>query len=194
MNSQQDDFAPAIDRLLADIRKREDEIAERKRMVNALCEMAERSPMFHDVEAERISISAIKGDQFFGKPLQAAIRGYLLMRGDSSKGGMGAATVNEIYDALVSGGYEFDAKDALNAKRGLRISLTKNSATFSRLRNGRYGLLVWYPTAKGQRAEARKDDSEAVEPSPEDNTHELEDGPGDEQAADDENEPHTSAA
>ena len=186
MDSHKDEFAPAIDRLLADIRQRENEVLERKRMVNALCEMASRPLLFHDIEADRKSISAIKGDQFVGKPLQTVVGDYLLMRGDSSKGGIGAATVNEIFDGLLAGGYEFDAKDAQNAKRGLRISLTKNSSKFYRVPNGRYGLLVWYPNAKAQSTAARaaKNGSKAETAPPEDSAHEQDDETGEKQTTD----------
>lgn len=42
-------------------------------------------------------------------------------------------------------------RDEENAKRGLRVSLTKNSVTFHKLPNGKYGLLDWYPGAKTKR-------------------------------------------
>ena len=97
-----------------------------------------------------------------------------------------AATVNEIYDGLIAGGYQFDAKDALNAKRGLRISLTKNSSTFYRVPNGRYGLLVWYPNAKAQSTAARaaKNGSKAETAPPEDSAHEQDDETGEKQTTD----------
>ena len=75
----------------------------------------------------------------------SAVREILEMR---KAGGLGAASVNEIYDMLVTGGFHFDAKDDENAKRSLRISLTKNSALFHRVPNGQYGLLSWYPAVK----------------------------------------------
>ena len=65
---------------------------------------------------------------------------------------MGPASVSEIYEAMLAGGYEFEAKDADNAKRGLRISLTKSSATFTKLPQGKYGLREWYPTVKDPKA------------------------------------------
>lgn len=55
---------------------------------------------------------------------------YLAMRRASNSG---AATVREIFNALKGGGFAFQAKEDANAQRGLRKSLTKNSATFHKL-------------------------------------------------------------
>lgn len=62
---------------------------------------------------------------------------------------LGPATVGEIYDALLAGGYNFESKDTANGKRGLRVSLTKNSSIFHRLPDGKtFGLASWYPKIK----------------------------------------------
>jgi DNA-directed RNA polymerase delta subunit len=61
---------------------------------------------------------------------------------------VGPATVNEIYDSLVAGGYNFQTKNDDYAKRNLYTTLTKNSSVFHRLPNGLWGLLEWYPDAK----------------------------------------------
>jgi hypothetical protein len=61
--------------------------------------------------------------------------------------------VNEIFEALVAGGYKAETEEEANAKRGLRIALTKNSQTFYRVPSGAYGLLEWYPNAKPQTVE-----------------------------------------
>lgn len=91
---------------------------------------------------------SIRSDQFYGQPLAAAIRTILEMRRKQERG---PATVNEIYGALIEGGFAFDTRNDENAKRGLRVSLTKNSVTFHKLPNGKYGLLDWYPGAKTKR-------------------------------------------
>lgn len=64
---------------------------------------------------------------------------------------LGPATVGDIYDALVAGGYKFEAKNDDYAKRGLYQALTKNVAMFHRLPNNMYGLLAWYPNVKAQK-------------------------------------------
>ena len=61
---------------------------------------------------------------------------------------MGPASVAEIYEALKSGGYQFDATNEDYAKRGVRHSLSKNTQTFHKLPNGDFGLIEWYPAIK----------------------------------------------
>lgn len=140
------EFDPAIQRLVDDIQKDEETLLSKKRMVNQLCEYAKRPPLYPDAESgQKATVSAIRTDQFYGKPLATAIREYLEMRRASN---MGAAAVREIFDALKTGGFKFEAKDETNAMRGLRQSLTKNSVTFHKLPNGSYGLREWYPNVK----------------------------------------------
>jgi hypothetical protein len=143
-------YERAISDLVAKIEERMKPILEDKRTVNKLCELAGMSPRYADAEIANTGSFAIKPDQFHAKPLATAVREYLTQRGPSDRGGLGAASVNEIFEALISGGYTADAADENNAKRGLRIALTKNSQTFYRLPGGAYGLLEWYPNAKPQ--------------------------------------------
>lgn len=159
-------YDQAIADLVAKIEGRENAIRNDKRIVNQLCAHAGRAPIYPDVDAERVTgATTFRRDHFYGKPLATAIREYLVMRGPSDRGGQGAATVNEIYDALAAGGFRFETKDALNAKRGLRIALSKNTQTFHRVPSGStdaYGLLEWYPNAK---AEKPAEDKEEPKPS-----------------------------
>jgi hypothetical protein len=53
---------------------------------------------------------------------------------------------------MVKGGYHFEAKNDVNARRGLYISLAKNTTTFHKLPNGNYGLVAWYPAVREQRS------------------------------------------
>jgi hypothetical protein len=66
------------------------------------------------------------------------VRAFLEHRGKT----LGAATVDEIFDALKRGGYEFDGND-VEAKSGLRIALGKD-AQVKRVASGAYGLVSWY--------------------------------------------------
>jgi len=137
----------AIKALVGIIEKDETSIAENKKMVNRLCERAGRPPLYHDIERGITSFGSVRPDEYYGQPLAGAVRAILLAR---KSAGAGAATVKEIYETLVKGGFKFDAKDE-NAQRGLRQSLTKNSQTFHKLPNGTYGLLEWYPGVKPAR-------------------------------------------
>jgi hypothetical protein len=151
-----DPYDAAINVLVAKIGERMQPILEDQRTVNRLCALAGRAPLYPDAESGQYGARSIKRDQFHGKPLSTAVKQYLELRGPSDRGGLGAATVNEIFDALVEGGYKPETSDELHAKRGLRIALTKNSYLFYRVSSDRseggstYGLLEWYPNAKPQ--------------------------------------------
>lgn len=122
------------------------QLLEKKRMVNDLCKLAGRSPVYGDADltSQSGSISR-RPDEYYGKPQATVVRMILEKR---HAAGLGAATVAEIYDEMVAGGYLFGGKNDDNNKRGLYISLGKNSATFHKLPNGTYGLLEWYPDVK----------------------------------------------
>jgi hypothetical protein len=149
----------AITKLQAKLQEHERAASKTKMAINALCEASDLPPMYADADEERrdaVSLS-IRSDQFYGQPLAAAIRIILEMRRKQDRG---PATVNEIYASLLEGGFAFETKNEENAKRGLRVSLTKNSVTFHRLPNGKYGLLEWYPNAKPKRYRATPPDQD----------------------------------
>lgn len=133
--------------------------------------MEGEQPRYMDADlATTLGTSSIRRDQWYGQPISTAIREYLTMRRASNAG---PSTVNEIYDALTQGGFKFDAKDEENAKRGLRISLTKNTSIFHRLPDGKhYGLIEWYPDIKvrKERLSAADDTADAADGNGEDST------------------------
>jgi len=140
------DLIPAINALVENITRRDAETAEMKRTVNRLCEYAKlpvKYPNIEDPAAAGVGI-AIKPGQFYRKPLATAVSAYLTMRGDSAKGGMGPATIDEIYAVLLEGGFVFDAKNDAYAKRSLAITLAKASHTFQKLPTGQIGLRTWF--------------------------------------------------
>lgn len=85
----------------------------------------------------------IKSDAFFGKRLSTAMREYLQMR--RGRGDGQPATPREIFDALKAGGYKFEAKNDEIALVSIRAMLRKNTPTFVKVGEGRYGLVAWYP-------------------------------------------------
>ena len=132
--------------LAEDVRLKESEVSSLKKLINQLCDKAGMDHLYSGAEAESASKSSVlRSDQFYGQPLATAVRAILEMR---KAAGKGAATVNEIHAALKEGGFNFNTKDDDNAKRNLRISLTKNATTFHRLPQGEWGMLEWYPNAK----------------------------------------------
>lgn len=147
-----DEFKPAIDALLADLADLEKQVVDTKLVINRLCARAGMDPLFPDAAAETGASGpvSLRSDSFYGKAISTAAREYLEMRRAS---GLGPAAPREVYEALVRGGYTFEAKDETVAIIGLRATLRKNSSIFHRLPNGTYGLLSWYPNARPQRDE-----------------------------------------
>ncbi|MCI0637722.1 MAG: hypothetical protein L0Y72_08870 [Gemmataceae bacterium] len=136
-----------IETVLAQISELERQASEHKKTVNGLCQLLSRPPMFPDVDPS--SRAPLRDDQFYGKPLATAVQEVLERRNLS---GQGAATVAEIYEVLVRGGFHFATKNAENAKRNLYAKLAKNPK-FHKLPNGSYGLTEWYPHARKSRDE-----------------------------------------
>lgn len=139
----------AISDLTAEIAADEAAVRKKKDTVNALCGVVGRPPAY-TVENQAATIpTAIRSDQFYGQPLASSVRTILEMRRAAN---MGAATNNEIYDALVMGGYEFETKSEDIARKSLRNSLAKNTSMFHKLPNGQFGMLSWYPNIKKPKA------------------------------------------
>lgn len=137
--------------LQAEIRAQESATAENKRFANKLCVRMGMAPLYTVIENQETSAPlSIQADQFYGQPLAGAIRTILEMRRALKQG---PASLNDIFDALIKGGYKFETKNEDNSKRGLRQSLTKNVALFHKLPNGMFGLTEWYPKVK-RRGEA----------------------------------------
>ena len=156
-----DSMKAAIDCAVAKLRELEVQVVETKKTINGMCKLAERPLLFPDADASSASLlNGFRSDQFYGQPLSTVARQILDARKAS---GLGAASVNEIYEAMVAGGYKFETSNVDNAKRVLRISLAKNSATFHKLPNGEYGLRTWYPAIKDSKAKAPPGDESEPE-------------------------------
>src|SRR4051812_40736175 len=112
----------AIDELVAEITTGEAEVRKKKETVNTLCQVDGRPAMFTLTDAASAIPTKIRPDQFYGQPLASAVRTILEMRRQQD---LGAATNNEIYDALVAGGYQFQTKSEDVARASLRNSLSK---------------------------------------------------------------------
>jgi hypothetical protein len=135
----------AIDELVAEITDGETELRKKKETVNTLCQVDGRPAVYTLADPASSIPTRIRSDQFYGQPLASAVRTILEMRRQQD---LGAATNNEIYDALIAGGYQFNTKSEDVARNSLRNSLSKNTTTFHKLPNGRFGMLSWYPNAK----------------------------------------------
>jgi hypothetical protein len=125
----------------------EHEVIRIKRTVNDLCDMGGKPHMFRDEEldlsAQGKTPLAFANDAFYGKPLASCVKEILSARKAAN---LGAATIDELYDALASHGYHFEGKEE-NRKHILRTALRKNS-DFHKLPHGGYGLREWYGRIK----------------------------------------------
>ena len=142
-----DAFAPAITALMQELKDIERKAKEIKSAINTLSKHAGVAEPYPNLDEENGvgTLSQIRADTFYGKVMGTAAREYLEMRKAS---GMGPATPREIYEALTTGGFLFEAKDENTALVSLRATLRKSSRIFHKLPNGQYGLLAWYPKAK----------------------------------------------
>jgi hypothetical protein len=132
------------------LRALEQQVKQQKLLINGLHRMAGLPEAFAEADiAETCSTGGIRSDQFYGQPLATVVRTILDLR---KAGNLGAASVAEIYSAMVQGGYRFETENEENRKRALRISLSKNPI-FHKLQNGRYGLRQWYPAIKEGRSQ-----------------------------------------
>ncbi|RZJ05534.1 MAG: hypothetical protein EON89_03465 [Brevundimonas sp.] len=173
------DLNPAISLLETKYRDGERSQAELRTMINYLRKEAGLDAMPEGAvtgDQGAPGITEIRPDTFYGKKLQTAVREYLEMR---KKQNMGPAKPREIYDAIVAGGFQFEAQTADIALVGLRALLRKRTQFFHKLPNGTYGMTSWYPHAKAQKiptvgsgaADADDDDdqseTETASPEPE---------------------------
>jgi hypothetical protein len=137
---------PAIDALE---RRREEALAtagEMERSINTLCKEAGYPPRYTDsASTNSIRVTQISDDTFYGMKQTGAMRTYLEMRKTQ---GLGPAGTREIYDALLQGGYQFEAKTPDIAMVGMRALLRTQPLVFHRLPQGTWGLSTWYPDAK----------------------------------------------
>jgi hypothetical protein len=143
--SDNDEFSPAIDRMVSEINRLDNEAAELKRTVNKLCGFAGRDKMYTNIDQHRSP--DVGRSQFFGAPFASAVKAYLSLRGDPRKNGLGAATVNEIHAGLTQGGYVFETKNEDHQKRNIYVSLRKNTSAFTNVGGAgadAYGLREWY--------------------------------------------------
>jgi hypothetical protein len=149
-----------ITELAAEITADEANLRKKKETVNTLCGVVGRPPAYALESATASVPTQIRSDQFYGQPLAASVRTILEMRRAQN---LGAATNREIFDALTTGGYEFDTRNDDIAQKSLRNSLAKNTALFHKLPNGRFGLVSWYPNAKKTRSFPATSEDEAMQ-------------------------------
>lgn len=161
-----DHIQKTLDDALGELKKQEDGVLTTKRFINQLCSFDKREPMFPDVdETTGGHRAAIRRNSFYGQPLATCVGEYLEWR--KSAGLVKEATLDEIVAALKDGNFDLTtiSKDEDGQKRGVAITLGKNTVKFHRLPNGDFGLVAWYPNLKARKeksSEAPDENSTAV--------------------------------
>jgi hypothetical protein len=122
--------------------------------------LQEYPPRYTETSANNATkVTQISDDTFYGQKQTPAMRMYLEMR---KAQGLGPATPREIYEAIKSGGYVFEAKDTEVALVGMRALLRTQPNVFHRLPQGTWGLTTWYPDAKKPKEEPKSKKKKAA--------------------------------
>jgi hypothetical protein len=130
------------------------QIVRLKNFINTSDELSGRPPRYENVALPGTSSTANQptpsakrwqpGD-FFNKPLATAVKAILQAKSSAAGEQPSPASVDEIHDALVQGTFKFETSGEEAQKNSIRISLGKNSVTFSRLPNSDlFGMAEWY--------------------------------------------------
>lgn len=137
------------------LKQQEADVRATKKFINQILVFNNKLPRYPDDDPSTSIQTSFHGDEYVGKSQTTACRQILERRKAAN---LGPATIEELYIDLLAGGYQFDAKDAETAKRGMYQTLTRNSGIFHRLSNKKYGLTAWYPGVKDNNK--KKDDDE----------------------------------
>lgn len=126
------------------LQKIEAEAKKIKNTINCLCEVMGEPPKYEEIEEKPAKMVGQRHDEYYGRPLATVISEVLANRKTT---GLGSVSLDEIYQQLIVGGFQFTGKNEGIKKRGLAISMGKNPK-FHHLPNDTWGLKKWYPTAK----------------------------------------------
>jgi hypothetical protein len=141
-----------IDDALLKLKSQEEAVILSKKFINQLCEFAQIPEKFPNISnPENYESTGIKRNAYYGLPLATCVGQFLEMK--AANGTVKEATLDEIMAALKDGGFDLSAisKDPDGQRRGVAITLAKNSAKFHRLPNGDFGLTSWYPNIKAKK-------------------------------------------
>jgi len=144
-----DHLHKTIEELRTKLQDQEKSVIETKKLINQLSAYAKLPIPFEDADLQPSGVAVtVKRNAYFGRPLTTCVREFLTMR---KSAGLGPANIDEIFVALRDGGYDLEtvsAKNESEQKRGVAISLAKNTLAFVKLPTGDWGLLEWYPNIK----------------------------------------------
>jgi hypothetical protein len=147
----------AVEVLLEQLREQEREVKETKKTINMLSRRMGEEPPFDDADDVSSYVGgAIRPDEYYGKPLLAAVQMFL------ERGNRRARSGDEILRALEQGGFDFAAQGWRDNDRlrSLAIALGKNPQVIHRLPNSTFGLRSWYDESVLKRAKAARNGEE----------------------------------
>lgn len=171
---KESELAPLRQQLAA----KEAEMTPLKITANELCKLAGLPPEF-TVEsgaggsatlassAPPASRLTIRADQFFNKELSEAVVEFLSARKTINGDTPSPATVDEIYAALVSGGYKFNGASDSNKKSALKTALTRNTTQMAKIADDLYGLRKWYGMRASRKSSNGETDTSGTDPKTE---------------------------
>jgi hypothetical protein len=128
--------------VLDQVQDLERQVIDKKKTANDLCRLIQQPLIFQGVDS--FSGFTVRSDEYYGKQIVEVIRSILEKRKAAN---LGAASVAEIHDSMLAGGYQFQTQNSSYARRGIYSVLAGNDV-FHRLPNGRTGLAEWYPAAR----------------------------------------------
>ncbi len=178
-------YVTALDTLKADIAAKEAqllaELIPLKTTANQLSKLA-GLPDAYDLDAPESNSAAtkrglkFKEDQFFNKPLATSVVAYMEARDEAKM--ERPASIDEIYDSLVSGGFKFEGAtgNPENSKRALKIALTKNTAQFVKI-GEKFALKKWYGMRAARKSTGTVADDDIIEDGNADTPGETQDQP-----------------
>ena len=144
-----DHIRKTLEDLMIKVEEQQKAVIETKKLINQLSAYAKQPIPFQDAELQPSGVAVtVKRNAYFGRPLTTCVREFLTMR---KSAGLGPANIDEIFAALRDGGYDLEtvsAKSESEQKRGVAISVAKNTLAFVKLPTGDWGLLEWYPNIK----------------------------------------------
>ena len=99
-----------------------------KSAINCLCDVIGDSPKYLiETEDSKNVAGKPRPDEYYGRPQATVVTEVLQKRCNA---GLGAATLDELFEELSSGGFEFTGKNDGIKKRGLAIAMGKNQFYF----------------------------------------------------------------
>lgn len=154
-----DNFDAMVAPLQQKIAEHEKAISLIKQTINQIAQIEKRPQVYSDADLQASTSGAtpFRPDQFTGKPLASSVTMVLEQRHATN---LGAVSAEDLYAALIAGGYDFDTKSESQARRKLAIALSKNML-FQRTPNGFWGLRKWYGKANAKKKSAAESSEEA---------------------------------